>query len=68
MAEEQQARGLLLVPEWPASPFTLEVGRRAHQLVLMEKFYPVWESREEIRSKTFKGVSKFAVQIFKFNF
>ena len=66
MAEESQARGCLLVQDWPNSPFSSSIWREELRLVC--RFRPRFESQEWVIKKSFKGVSKFDCLVFLFKF
>ena len=69
-AEREKAEGVLIVPDWPGSSFlaVLESRVREGTVVLMEKWRPVLICPQEIESNTFKGVPKFKMCIYRFNF
>ena len=69
-ARKQKAQGVLVAPDWTASPFGVEVARLVSrgELKLLEKFKPVFQSRRWVRSTIFKGKSGFDVNVFAFSF
>ena len=69
-AERERAEGVLIVPDWPGSSFLAVLENRVREgtVVLMEKWRPVLICPREIKSKTFKGVPKFYMCIYQFEF
>ena len=69
-AERERAEGVLIVPDWPGSSFLAVLESRVKEgtIVLMEKCRPVLICPREIDSNTFRGVPKFKMCIYGFNF
>ena len=69
-AERERAEGVLIVPDWPGSSFlaVLESRVKEGMVVLMEKCRPMLICPREIDSNTFRGVPKFKMCIYRFNF
>ena len=68
--ERERAEGVLIVPDWPGSSFLAVLESRVKEgtVVLMEKCRPVLICPREIDSNTFRGVPKFKMCIYRFNF
>ena len=66
MAKECEAKGCLLVPDWPNSPFAGCVWREG--VKLRYRFKPYFESQEWVTNKSFKGRSTFDCLLFEFKF
>ena len=69
-AEREKAEGILIVPDWPGSSFlaVLESRVREGTVVLMERWKPFLICPREIESNTFRGVPKFLMSVYRFNF
>ena len=69
-AEQCQASGLLLVPEWPASVFMLVLRNMkvAGKVREVSRFRPWLESPPWLKSKTFSGTPKFDFIAYLFTF
>ena len=69
-AEREGARGVLVVPDWPESGFLAVLGDRVRsgKVRLMERWRPCLECAPEIQSNTFRGVTKFLMSVYVFDF
>ena len=69
-AERERAEDVLVAPYWPGSG-QMALGEekvRMKKLRLAEKVYLVLECPKEIVSDTFRGVPKFAFNVYVFDF
>ena len=69
-AERERANGVLIVPDWPGSSLlaVLESREKEGKVVLMEKWRPRLICPREIESDTFRGMTKFKMCVYRFNF
>ena len=69
-AEREGAQGVLVVPDWSGSGFmaVLESRVRMGSVRMMERWRPCLECAPEIQSNTFRGVTKFLMSVYVFNF
>ena len=69
-AERERADGVLIVPDWPGSSLLAVLERREKEgkVILMEKWRPRLICPREIESNTFRGLTKFMMCIYRFNF
>ena len=69
-AEREKAEGVLIVPDWPGSSFlaVLEKKQEEGKVILERKWRPWLVCPREIVSNTFKGLTKFYMRIYRFNF
>ena len=69
-AERSEARGVLIVPDWPESSFYMLVKEKLKEgkMVLEEKFRPIMSCPREIVSDTFRGALKFDMVVLSFDF
>ena len=69
-AERSEARGVLVVPDWPESSFYMLVKEKLEEgkMVIEEKFRPIMTCPREIVSNTFRGALKFDMVILSFDF
>ena len=69
-AERETAEGVLIVPDWPGSALMaiLESRVRRGDIILLESWRPMMMCPREIVSNTFRGILKFNMCIYCFNF
>ena len=69
-AERSEARGVLVVPDWPESSFYMLVKEKLEEgkMLIEEKFRPIITCPKEIVSNTFRGALKFDMVILSFDF
>ena len=69
-AERERAQGVLVVPDWPGSGFmaVLESRVRMGSVRMMERWRPRLICAPEIQSETFRGLTKFLMAVYVFNF
>ena len=65
--KEDQAQGVLLVPDWHGSMMMLEV-RETKQLVLEGRMCPRFECPSWFENSTFRSVPKFDMLVFRMQF
>ena len=65
--KEDQAQGVLLVPDWHDSMMMLEV-RETKQLVLEGRMCPRFECPSWFENSTFRGVPKFDMLVLRMRF
>ena len=66
-AREDEAQGILVVPDWPGSMMAREI-ECCGQLELVARWNPVFECPSWFKNATFRGVSKFDVLAFRMRF
>ena len=66
-AREDEAQGILVVPDWPGSMMAREI-KCCEQLELVARWNPVFECPSWFKNATFRGVSKFDVLAFRMRF
>ena len=68
--EKERAKGVLVAPDWPGSSrlAVVEEKVRMRKWILVDNVSLVLECPIEIVSNTFRGVPKFNVNIYMFNF
>ena len=61
---------MLVTPNWPGSGFlaVVEDRVRSGRMRVLERFAPVLSCPKEIVSNTFRGVPKFKMVLYEFNF
>ena len=59
-----------MVPDWPESGFLAVLGDRVRtgKVRMMERWRPCLECAPEIQSNTFRGVTKFLMSVYVFDF
>ena len=69
-AEREKAKGVLIVPDWPGSSWLAVLERREAEgkIILKRKWRPWLMCPREIVSNTFRGLTKFYMRIYSFNF
>ena len=69
-AEREKAKGFLVVPDWPGSSLLAVLERRLDEgkVILKYKWRPWLVCPQEIVSNTFRGQTKFYMNIYCFNF
>ena len=69
-AEREKAEGVLIVPDWPGSSLLVVLERREAEgkIILKKKWRPWLTCPQEIVSNTFRGLTKFYMRIYCFNF
>ena len=69
-AERETAEGILIVPDWPGSALfaVLESRVRRGDIILLGSWRPKMVCPKEIGSNTFRGILKFNMCIYRFNF
>ena len=66
-AGEDEAQGILVVPEWLGSMMAREI-KYCEQLELVGKWRPVFECPAWFENSTFQGVPKFDMMVFRMRF
>ena len=66
-AREDEAQGILVVPDWPGSMMAREI-KYCEQLELVGRWRPVFECPAWFENLTFWGVPKFDILVFKMSF
>ena len=67
-AEQDGARGILLVPDWKGSVSQVVMDKHSKRIKLREKFRPFFECPDWFENDTFKGWPKFEMSIYEFLF
>jgi hypothetical protein len=66
-AREDEAQGILVVPDWPGSVMAREI-ECCEQLELVARWKPLFECPAWFENSTFRGVPKFDVLAFRMRF
>ena len=69
-AEREKVEGVLIVPDWPGSVLLAVLENRVKKgnILLMEKWRPRMNCPRKNESNTFRGVLKFNMCVYHFNF
>ena len=68
--EREGAFGVIVVPDWPESAYLAVLSDRVRRgsVKLRERWRPCMECAPEIQSCTFRGVTKFLMSVYVFDF